>query len=122
VTATRVPIPKPWTRPARRTERDQARPSANAENDGDRHRSSQELLPDSEGACDETRHHLYLDDALTEELEKLAAKPGSSKSAIVSDRCAPISRAAARRSSTISSRCGSTAYGQLTASSATLRS
>lgn len=31
------------------------------------------------------RHHLYLDDALTEELEKLAAKPGSSKSAIVSD-------------------------------------
>jgi predicted transcriptional regulator len=31
------------------------------------------------------RHHLYLDDALTEELEKLASKPGSSKSAIVSD-------------------------------------
>ena len=31
------------------------------------------------------RHHLYLDDALTQELEKLAAKPGSSKSAIVSD-------------------------------------
>lgn len=31
------------------------------------------------------RHHLYLDDALTEELEKLAAKPGASKSAIVSD-------------------------------------
>lgn len=31
------------------------------------------------------RHHLYLDDALTDELEKLAAKPGASKSAIVSD-------------------------------------
>lgn len=31
------------------------------------------------------RHHLYLDDALTEQLEALAAKPGSSKSAIVSD-------------------------------------
>ena len=31
------------------------------------------------------RHHLYLDDELTEQLEALAAKPGSSKSAIVSD-------------------------------------
>lgn len=31
------------------------------------------------------RHHLYLDDALTERLEGLAAKPGSSKSAIVAD-------------------------------------
>lgn len=31
------------------------------------------------------RHHLYLDDELTEQLETLAAKPGSSKSAIVSD-------------------------------------
>lgn len=31
------------------------------------------------------RHHLYLDEALTEQLEALAAKPGSSKSAIVSD-------------------------------------
>lgn len=31
------------------------------------------------------RHHLYLDDALTERLEALAAKPGSSKSAIVAD-------------------------------------
>src|SRR3546814_16450553 len=31
------------------------------------------------------RHHLYLDDELTERLETLAAKPGSSKSAIVSD-------------------------------------
>jgi len=31
------------------------------------------------------RHHLYLDDALTEQLEALAAKPGSSKSAIVAD-------------------------------------
>ncbi len=31
------------------------------------------------------RHHLYLDDELSERLEALAAKPGSSKSAIVSD-------------------------------------
>lgn len=31
------------------------------------------------------RHHLYFDDALTAQLEALAAKPGSSKSAIVSD-------------------------------------
>jgi predicted transcriptional regulator len=31
------------------------------------------------------RHHLYLDEALTEQLKALAAKPGSSKSAIVSD-------------------------------------
>ena len=31
------------------------------------------------------RHHLYLDDDLTERLEALAAKPGSSKSAIVAD-------------------------------------
>ena len=31
------------------------------------------------------RHHLYLDEALSEQLEALAAKPGSSKSAIVSD-------------------------------------
>jgi len=31
------------------------------------------------------RHHLYLDDALTAQLEALAAKPGSSKSAIVAD-------------------------------------
>lgn len=31
------------------------------------------------------RHHLYLDDELTEQLKALAAKPGSSKSAIVSD-------------------------------------
>jgi len=31
------------------------------------------------------RHHLYLDDALTEQLEALAAKPGASKSAIVAD-------------------------------------
>ena len=31
------------------------------------------------------RHHLYLDDELTSRLEALAAKPGSSKSAIVSD-------------------------------------
>lgn len=31
------------------------------------------------------RHHLYFDEALTEQLEALAARPGSSKSAIVSD-------------------------------------
>lgn len=31
------------------------------------------------------RHHLYLDDVLTEKLEALAAKPGTSKSAIVAD-------------------------------------
>lgn len=31
------------------------------------------------------RHHLYLDDELTEQLEALASKPGSSKSAIVAD-------------------------------------
>ena len=31
------------------------------------------------------RHHLYLDKALTEELDRLASKPGSSKSAIVAD-------------------------------------
>jgi len=31
------------------------------------------------------RHHLYLDDALSEQLEALAAKPGGSKSAIVAD-------------------------------------
>jgi predicted transcriptional regulator len=31
------------------------------------------------------RHHLYLDDDLTAQLDALAAKPGSSKSAIVAD-------------------------------------
>src|SRR3546814_10457732 len=31
------------------------------------------------------RHHLYLDDALTEQLDALARQPGSSKSAIVAD-------------------------------------
>jgi len=31
------------------------------------------------------RHHLYIDDELSERLDALAAKPGSSKSAIVSD-------------------------------------
>lgn len=31
------------------------------------------------------RHHIYLDDELTEKLDALAAQPGSSKSAIVSD-------------------------------------
>lgn len=31
------------------------------------------------------RHHLYFDEALTAELEALAAKPGTSKSAIVAD-------------------------------------
>lgn len=31
------------------------------------------------------RHHLYLNDELTERLEQLAARPGASKSAIVAD-------------------------------------
>lgn len=31
------------------------------------------------------RHHLYLDDTLTEQLDQLARKPGSSKSGIVAD-------------------------------------
>ena len=31
------------------------------------------------------RHHLYLDDALTAELERLAKAPGASKSAIIAD-------------------------------------
>ena len=31
------------------------------------------------------RHHLYLDDELTAQLERLSAKPGTSKSAIVAD-------------------------------------
>lgn len=31
------------------------------------------------------RHHLYLDKALTDELDRLASKPGSSKSGIVAD-------------------------------------
>ncbi|MBC9030838.1 ribbon-helix-helix protein, CopG family [Sphingomonas sp. JC676] len=31
------------------------------------------------------RHHLYLDEALSEQLDALAAKPGGSKSAIVAD-------------------------------------
>ena len=31
------------------------------------------------------RHHLYLDDELSERLDALASKPGSSKSAIVAD-------------------------------------
>ena len=31
------------------------------------------------------RHHLYLDQALSDQLEALAARPGSSKSAIVAD-------------------------------------
>src|SRR3546814_8841554 len=33
----------------------------------------------------EPRHHLYLDDELTQRLEQLAARPGASKSAIVAD-------------------------------------
>ncbi len=32
-----------------------------------------------------SRRHMYLDNALTEELDRLAAKPGTSQSAIVSD-------------------------------------
>ncbi len=31
------------------------------------------------------RHHLYLDDSLTEALDRLGGKPGTSKSAIVAD-------------------------------------
>ncbi|AEG50375.1 CopG/DNA-binding domain-containing protein [Sphingobium chlorophenolicum L-1] len=31
------------------------------------------------------RHHLYLDEALTAQLERLGSKPGTSKSAIVAD-------------------------------------
>jgi predicted transcriptional regulator len=31
------------------------------------------------------RHHLYLDEALSQELERLARKPGSSKSGIIAD-------------------------------------
>lgn len=31
------------------------------------------------------RHHLYLDEALTAQLERLGSKPGTSKSAIISD-------------------------------------
>ena len=31
------------------------------------------------------RHHLYLDDDLTQQLERLGSKPGTSKSAIVAD-------------------------------------
>ena len=31
------------------------------------------------------RHHLYFDDALTEQLDRLGGKPGTSKSAIVAD-------------------------------------
>lgn len=43
------------------------------------------------------RHHLYFDEALTQQLEALAAKPGSSKSAIVSDALrAYIARRGAR--------------------------
>jgi hypothetical protein len=38
------------------------------------------------------RHHLYLDDALTEELERLARKPGSSKSGIINDAPKPEGR------------------------------
>ncbi len=41
------------------------------------------------------RHHLYLDDALTEELDRLARKPGSSKSGIVADALRPVVRGAA---------------------------
>src|SRR3546814_20365934 len=43
------------------------------------------------------RHTLYLDEGLTEQLEALAAKPGSSKSAIVADALrAYLARRAAR--------------------------
>ena len=43
------------------------------------------------------RHHVYLDEELTERLDALAAKPGSSKSAIVADALKSyLSRRAAR--------------------------
>ena len=43
------------------------------------------------------RHHVYLDDELTERLDALAAKPGSSKSSIVADALkAYLGRRAAR--------------------------
>lgn len=32
-----------------------------------------------------SRHHIYIDDELTHQLERLTAKPGTSRSAIVSD-------------------------------------
>lgn len=48
------------------------------------------------------RHHLYLDDALTEELDRLARRPGSSKSGIVADALrAYLARGAASEVDTI---------------------
>lgn len=39
----------------------------------------------SEGGVMKPRHHLYLDQTLTEALDRLGSKPGASKSAIVAD-------------------------------------
>jgi predicted transcriptional regulator len=48
------------------------------------------------------RHHLYLDDALSEELDRLARKPGSSKSGIVADALrAHLARGAASQVDTV---------------------
>ncbi|HZV04276.1 MAG TPA: CopG family transcriptional regulator [Gemmataceae bacterium] len=48
------------------------------------------------------RHHLYLDDALSEELDRLAQKPGSSKSGIVADALrAYLTRGAAKEADTV---------------------
>ena len=48
------------------------------------------------------RHHLYLDDALSEELDRLAQKPGSSKSGIVADALrAYLSRGAAKEADAV---------------------
>jgi predicted transcriptional regulator len=48
------------------------------------------------------RHHLYLDDALTQELDRLAKKPGSSKSGIIADALrAYLARGAASEVDTV---------------------
>lgn len=48
------------------------------------------------------RHHLYLDDALSEELDRLAEKPGSSKSGIVADALrAYLTRGAAKEADAV---------------------
>ena len=48
------------------------------------------------------RHHLYLDDALSKELDRLAEKPGSSKSGIVADALrAYLTRGAAKEADAV---------------------
>ena len=48
------------------------------------------------------RHHLYLDEALTEELDRLARKPGTSKSGIISDALrAYLARGAGKEADTV---------------------